>query len=169
LDVGAFFQIGERINYAPPPMEAPFLGNTHDAFVRVALRPNARLTFEQTYIFTQLDAKDAVDTAAGRVFANHLTRSKFSLQLTRALSLRVIGDYAAVDATPALTSIGSNRRVTGDVLATYQLNPFTALYIGYTSNFEPAEDSQPAGLRQIADWPAITRQFFAKVSYGIRF
>jgi hypothetical protein len=130
LDVSAFYQAGDRINYAPPPARAPFLADARDAFVRITLRPNARLAFEQTYILTRLNDDGAAVGSDGHVFTNHLARSKLSVQMTRSLSLRVIGDYGNVLASQALTSIESHHTATADVLATYQLNPFTAVYVG---------------------------------------
>jgi hypothetical protein len=129
------------------------------------------VTVDQTLIFTRLDASNGVrGTNGGRVFSNHLARSKVSLQVTRGLSVRVIGDYGAVLATRDLTSIESRRRATADVLGTFQVNPFTALHIGYTSGFENAgDDAEATGLWRIIDLPPVNRQAFAKISYGIRF
>jgi hypothetical protein len=92
------------------------------------------------------------------------------VQLTRALSLRAIADYGQTRATAALTAIGSGRRATGDVLVTYQVNPFTAVHVGYTAAFD---DSGERGNQAYTLWdafqlPARSSQAFAKVSYGIR-
>jgi hypothetical protein len=126
--------------------------------------------FEQTYIFTRLSASGMAGTTSD-VFTNHLARSKVSVQVTRGLSVRVIGDYGTVLAAPALTSIESRRRATADVLATNQVNPFTAMYFGYTSLFD---DVGLVGLggegpRGTFELPVVSRQLFAKVSYGMRF
>jgi hypothetical protein len=112
-----------------------------------------------------------LDAAATHVYTNQLARSKVSLQLTRELSLRAIGDYSDVSAAPALTSIESRRRMTADVLATYQVNPFTALYLGYTSVLDDIGQIDPEALGGVRRFglPIVSRQLFAKLSYGIRF
>jgi len=63
------------------------------------------------------------------------------------------------------------QRLTGDVLATYLLNPGTALYVGYTDRREnlALEPTTPPILRR-TDSPGLVagRQVFLKASYLIR-
>jgi hypothetical protein len=63
-------------------------------------------------------------------------RSKLNYQFNRELSLRAIFDYNAVLPNSLLVNLEREKRITTDFLLTYLLNPGTALYIGYTDNYE---------------------------------
>jgi hypothetical protein len=173
MELAGFFQVGTRINYAPAAGLAPFLGDTTDAFVRVTLRPAARVALEQSYIFSRLEAATSSTGAphTGRTFSNHLARSKIGLQVTRQLSLRTILDYGTIVSDPSLTLIESRRRLSADLLATYQLNPWTALYVGYTEGLEDLATAtgEFLNLRRTAGLYRTDRQVFAKASYVVRF
>ena len=49
------------------------------------------------------------------VFVNHLIRSRFNYQFSRALSVRLIIDYNGVLQNPALISLDRQKRITLDV------------------------------------------------------
>jgi hypothetical protein len=173
MEVAGFVQAGTRINYAPPPGVPPFLGDTADAFTRVTVRPAAAIAFEQTYVFTSLraTASSAGAPRTGPVFSNHLFRSRLSLQVSRALSVRTILDYVTIRSDAGLTTIGELRRVSPDILVTYQLNPWTAMYGGYMTSSEHlgAEGGDVTDLRRPAGWQTTGRQVFVKASYVVRF
>lgn len=171
MELAGFFQRGTRINYAPAEGLTPFLGQTTDAFARVTFRPAARLAIEQSYIFTRLESTASSEGAphTGRIFAHQIARSRVSLQVTRALSVRAILDYNNIASDERLTAIAPGTRVRADLLGTFQLNPWTALYIGYTEGLEDIESGDSLGLRRRADWYRSARQVFAKVSYVLRF
>ena len=173
MELAGFFQRGTRINYAPAPGLTPFLGDTTDAFVRVTVRPAARFALEQSYIFTRLESTASSEGAphTGRIFSNHLARSKLSLQVTRSLTLRAILDYGRISSDERLTTIASGTRVSADFLATFQLNPWTALYVGYTEGLQDIEPQTGdfLRLRRTADLYRTNRQVFAKASYVVRF
>jgi len=106
------------------------------------------------------------------IFNNHLMRSQLNYQFTRPLSLRLILDYNAVLPNASLIALDRTKRVTGDILLTYLVHPGTALYVGYTDRREnlALDDAFPGGLR-LTRSPGVStgRQFFAKVSYLLRF
>jgi hypothetical protein len=173
IELAGFFQSGTRINYAPAAGLTPFLGDTTDAFARVTLRSAARFALEQSYIFTRLESTASSEGAphTGKIFSNHLARSKVSLQATRALSLRAILDYGRISSDERLTTIVLGTRVSTDFLATFQLNPWTTLYVGYTEGL--ADIERETGdflrLRRTADLYRTARQVFAKASHVVRF
>jgi hypothetical protein len=106
------------------------------------------------------------------VFVNHLLRSRLNYQYNRQLSLRVIVDYNALLNNPALFDSSRQKRVTGDVLLTWLLNPGTAVYLGYTDTLE--NEALLAGtpntvLRTNLPSTTTQRQLFAKISYLFRF
>jgi hypothetical protein len=103
---------------------------------------------------------------------NHLLRSRLNYQFTRELSLRVIVDYNATLPNAALIDLDRQKRVTGDVLLTYLIHPGTALYLGYTDQLENlglVPGVPPTTVRLPFPSTTVGRQFFAKVSYLLRF
>jgi hypothetical protein len=173
MQLSGFLQRGTRINYAPANGIAPFLGRTTDAFCNITLRPAAPIAFEQSYILTRLDAAESLGgpRETGVIFSNRLARSKLNLQLTRELSLRAILDYGTIASNPSLSSIESQTHLRGDLLATYQLNPWTALYVGYTEGLEDLdmETGQRLNVRPRGSFYRTDRQLFTKASGVIRF
>ena len=108
-------------------------------------------------------------TANASVFINHLTRTRINYQFTRALSLRMIVDYNGVLENASLIDLQRQKRITGDALLTYLIHPGTALYVGYTDQLQNLGLFNGTVLP--IGFPSTTtaRQFFAKVSYLIRF
>lgn len=130
------------------------------------------MALEQTYIFTRLESTSSGGAPyAGKIFSNHIARVKLSLQATRELSLRAILDYSTTAADPQLTTIESGTRTVADLLATFQINPWTALYLGYTAGLEDIGDDlgHQLGLRRTVGLYRTARQLFAKASYVVRF
>ena len=106
------------------------------------------------------------------IFSNTIERSTVNYQFTRALSLRAIIDYNAVLPNTGLVSLERTKRLTGDVLVTYLLNPGTAVYVGYTDRFENLiiDRTVPPSLRRtISPLNGVGRQLFVKASYLFRF
>lgn len=99
-------------------------------------------------------------------------RSKLNYQFTRQFSLRAILDYEAVLPNPSLVALEREKRFTTDILATYLVNPGTALYVGYTDRYDNlvVDPTLPPRLRRIVSPTTSTgRQFFIKASYLFRF
>ena len=174
------FSKGTRTNYDPAGSLPAFYGQGSEAQTTVTLRPTAKIKVDEIYYLTRLTTR--ADSFAGlfpapvtrptAVFVNHLLRSRMNYQFTRELSLRVIVDYNATLPNAALFSLDRQKRIAGDVLLTYLLHPGTALYLGYTDQLENlalAPGSPPTAVR--LPFPSTTtgRQFFAKVSYLLRF
>ncbi len=145
----------------------------------LTLRPVSRLRVQQTYLYTRLDTDaprpigaDAASVAAGsRIFSNHILRTYATYQLTRELSVRAIADYEAVEPDTRLVQLDDDRRLAVDILATYLVNPWTAVYVGYTDRFENLQLLEPGrppvrggGIRT-----SVGRQIFVKVSYLLRY
>lgn len=175
---------GTGINFVPGGRLAPFLADSMTVRAGVSFRPVARLTYDQTYIFTGLTTRPGVGPAGvapgRRILGNHLARARVNLQITREWSLRAIVDYNAIARDPALVALDPRKRFTADLLLTYQRNPWTAVYVGYTDNYEnlavgssPDEPvAQAAGLASRwlpAPTTSVGRQLFVKTSYVVRF
>jgi hypothetical protein len=129
LGVSGSYNWGGAINYFPASGLEPFRANSKNANVGLNFRPSTRFRFEQTYIYNRLttsfDPSLSGNHSKASIFNNHIMRSKLNYQFNRELSLRAIFDY-----------LEREKRITTDFLLTYLLNPGTALYIGYTDNYE---------------------------------
>ncbi len=167
---------GTDINYSPGPGLAPFLANSVNSSLTVTLRPVPRLRLDEIYLYTRLGTRRGFtpqgfsDSIA--IFNNHLVRTRLNYQFSKALSLRLIQDYSATLSNPALVSNAPFKRLTGDVLLTYLLNPGTALYVGYTDRYDNValDLTTPPMLRPTPSPTTSTaRQFFVKVSYLFRY
>jgi hypothetical protein len=173
LELSTFVQAGSAINFVPAPGLQPFEGRTRYATTTATLRPTSRLRVDQTYIYNRLAAGEGAPPASARgatVFTNHLLRSKIIYQFTRELSVRAILDYNAVLPDSTLVSLARDKRLTADLLATYLINPWTAVYVGYTDGYANLTLDPLAGaVRRTAGLGASTaRQLFIKTSYLLR-
>ena len=175
LAVDATAGLGTEINYDPAKGLDPFLGNAQEAEVTLTLRPSPQLRFDQTFIYNRLTTRSGsrppLDSTSSHVFENPLVRWKLNYQISRALSLRAIVDYDAVWPNASFVKLDREQQVTGDVLATYLLNPGTALYVGYTNQQENlALETGPPSILRRTNYPGLAtgRQFFFKISYLIR-
>jgi hypothetical protein len=174
LGVEAEYMWGTGINYYPAPGIAPFLGRSESAEVGATLRPSARLRLDQRYLFSRLATRDGGGSGDGReagdIFNNHILRTWVNYQFSRELTGRLIVDYEAVLPNGALVSLDREKRVRFDALATFMVNPWTAVYVGYTDAYE--------NWRRPVDRPivrgggpttSVGRQVFVKVSYLFRY
>ena len=164
LDWG--YSWGTRIDYNTPTGLNAFLGKGRELQANLTFRPVSRLKWDEIYYYTELR------TNSETVFVNHLIRSRFNYQFTRALSLRTIVDYNATLQNPLLITLDRQKKITGDVLLTYLIHPGTAFYLGYTDSLENLAllPGNPFTTARIG-FPSTTtqRQFFAKISYLFRF
>jgi hypothetical protein len=160
---------GTRINYDAPVGEIPFLAGRTSVAATVTVRPTRGLRVDNTYLLLRLH-----DRAGGQGAMNdHIIRSKWNYQFTRALSFRFIGQYEGVLTNPSFTSLKTAKNFNADFLITYLVRPSTALYIGYNSNLENVLSPLGAdpngellrGTRFVNDG----RNLFVKASYLFRF
>src|SRR2546430_10055013 len=101
-----------------------------------------------------------------------ILREKLNYQFSRALSLRTIVDYSAVDRDSTLSRVDLERRWAVDVLLTYLVNPGTALYVGYRDGYENLAilpGTPPTLARTDDPTTSIGRQVFVKMSYLLQF
>jgi len=168
------YRQGTEINFDPAPGLDPFLAEGRELSATLALRPSPRLSLDQTWLYSGLRERPASvppGNRPGSIFDNALMRWKLNYQFSRPLSLRAIVDYELVSPNPTLVDLERERRLGVDVLATYLLNPGTALYAGISDQREnlALDATSPPWLRR-TDSPGLStgRQFFFKASYLIR-
>jgi hypothetical protein len=176
LGIRASVSFGTGVNFFPAAGLPPFLADATGGLLQLTFRPVPRLRIDQSYIYSRLavraDSLPAGAAAGTAIFNHHLTRSRLNYQFTRELSLRVIVDYSAVLPNQDLVALGRTKRLAGDVLLTYLINPGTALHLGYTDIYDnlALEPGTPPQLRRIGSPTTSTgRQFFAKLSYLLRY
>ncbi len=174
LEASAGLERGGEINLFPSADVAPFLARATEGSLSLIFKPVPPLRIDQTYIFTGLSTREGlVDFPAGRVIVdNHIWRSRASYQFTRRLSLRAILDYSAVLPERSLIALDREKTFTADALVTYLVNPWTAVYAGYTDGYGNVEiDPLSRDRLRVTDsvFHSTGRQVFVKLSYLLRF
>jgi hypothetical protein len=174
LALSAALRSGTDINFFPADGLEPFIGASTMARGSLTLRPMPHVIYDLTYVYSRLNtsARSSVDRVQPGmpIFSNHIIRSRVNYQFTRELSLRAIVDYNGVARDASLVSLDPGRRVAADLLGTYLVNPWTAVYVGYTDAYENLllePDVRPlsSGFRATSTG----RQFFVKLGYLWRF
>jgi hypothetical protein len=174
LETSAQLERGDEINFYPSAGLLPFLADSTTAEASLTLKPFERLRLDQTYLFTRLATRgDSQQVSPGAVIVdNHIWRSRASYQFTRNLSLRAILDYSAVLPDRELIDLEREKRFSADMLVTYLVNPWTALYVGYTDGYGNVE-IDPVSRDRLrptqSPFHSTGRQVFVKMSYLLRF
>lgn len=161
--------LGSAVNFSPGPGRAPSLADrSFDGRFKVRYQPVAPLTIEARYLLSRL--RDP-ETDAG-IFVNHIVRARIGWQFSRALSLRVIAQYDRLKPNASLSSLEDRRALNADVLVAYQVNPWTALYVGYNGNAQNLALIESDGTRRLdrtdRGWLNDSGQVFLKFSYLFR-
>jgi Domain of unknown function (DUF5916)/Carbohydrate family 9 binding domain-like len=171
VTVQGYYQWGDGVNFVPPLNQPPVLQNEDLGNLLVSFLPAHRLKIDNTYLYERLRDR----TTGASVFDNHILRSKWNWQFNQQLSVRVILQYNATLANPALTSLQTTKQLNTDFLITYLVHPGTAIYVGYNSdlqNYDPSLNVDPTTFniqRTRNGYINDSRQFFVKVSYLFRF
>jgi hypothetical protein len=166
VNLQGYYSWGNSVNFVPAPSQQPFLAKSDSSQITISLLPITSLKIDNTYLFDRLR-----DPASGvAIFNNHIIRSKWNWQFNQELSMRVILQYTATLANPALTSLDSTKQFNADFLVTYLLHPGTAIYVGYNSDLQNLALDPVNGLHRTSrSYMNDSRQFFVKISYLFRF
>jgi hypothetical protein len=122
----------------------PKVGRGLNAGASLTIKPVQRLVIQPSIDYASLyDIKTDEEFYSGFIL-----RSSFKVQLTRALSVRLITQYDDFD-----------ERLDLEPLVSYQVNPFSVFYIGSTHDFGRLGENS---LRPVE------RQVFFKFQYLIR-
>ncbi|MCH6554667.1 MAG: hypothetical protein IH793_10985, partial [Acidobacteria bacterium] len=169
VSVSGFAGTGKGINFAPPAGRESFLANTRDATFTLTLRPLTPLRIDNSYLFSRLRDRDT----GASIFNNNILRSRWNWQFSRELSVRFILQYDATLANPDLTALETTKNINADILITYLVNPWTALFVGYNGNAQNLDVVPTATGAQIVRprrrFINDAKQFFVKFSYLLRF
>jgi hypothetical protein len=158
----------EGINFEPVEGVLPFSADETSFNIETRLRPLRRLQMRNLYLYTQLKSKEGPV-----IFDDHIVSIRTNYQFTKALSLRLIVQYEATIVNSDLTSLEDRRNLNGDVLVTYMVNPWTALYVGYNGNRQNLsfidDINPPSVIRTQGTFMNDANQFFMKFSYLLHF
>lgn len=127
------------------PGEPPVLGTGTFAGLWASVKPIDRLTIEPSVSYQDLRSPDDEE-----LYAGYIARTRFQLQFTRELSLRLVTQY--VDFGDGQVSI--------EPLLMYRLNPFSIFYVGMTDRYADFGDD--------FGYAETDRQFFVKLQYLLR-
>jgi hypothetical protein len=161
-----------------PNGQLPITGD--EVFINhtMSVKPTGHLEIDNTYILDRV-LNGAAHHAS---FNNHIIRSQWNYQFTRALSLRAIMQYNGLLANPTYSSLQTAKSLSTDFLITYLVHPGTAVYVGYNNNLQNYIPSlclpvagqtvgcDPNGVGLVRGNRLINdgRVFFVKVSYLFR-
>ena len=168
---------GENINYYPADGLEPFLADGTSVEVGATVRPLSQLRVDLAYIYSGLTTKPGTPLPAGisggTIFTDHIVRTRVNYQFSKALSGRVIFDYETVNPNTALVDLERERRFNADVLFTYMVNPWTAVYVGYTDAYQNGPGAVSPLLRPMSSGSepltSVGRQVFVKISYLLKY
>ena len=160
---------GNEVNHSPAVGQEASMQSWSSTDLALTVRPLTRLSIANRYFFTRLADRQTGAT----IFNDHIIRSRWNWQFTRELAIRFILQYDSVLVNPEFTSLEKRKNINTDVLFSYQLNAWTALYVGYNGNAQNI-DLVPTstGSRIVRTEHGFIndgRQFFAKFSYLVRF
>ena len=122
---------GSSVNYAPPAGEGPVPVNVGSDQLNFDVKPVKGLNLSSSYEFDRFTQPDT----GAVTYDNHQIVERWNLQMDRAWSLNLIGEYLATLPNAAYTSVANNKDVYGNLLLTYLPHPGTAFYLGFTTDY----------------------------------
>lgn len=153
---------GTRINYVSPEGVAPGLADFMKLTATIAVRPLSGLSISNSYLLDRNRSR----VESRNIYSSQILRTTWNWQITKELSVRLIGQYDGLTADHSLSSTKTRHNINADFLASYVLHPGTAIHIGYNSNMRRPE--AVPGVREDDRYINDSRQFFVKVSYLVR-
>lgn len=161
---------GSRVNLIPPAAAPPAVADLSSVSAELSWRLTSGILFTGTYLSEQLREQHGARDTAFRV---EIARARLDWQLARRLSLRFIVQQEEIYANARLTRLNSSLKLDADVLASYLLNPWTAVYVGWNGVFDERlllDSTMPPSIaRTLGDLRLSDRQFFIKVSRLFQF
>jgi hypothetical protein len=161
------YAFGNDVNFVPAEGQPLEQSNFNSAELELIMRPFSRLQVRSSYLYTGLQTLDDET-----IFNDHILSVRSNYQFTKEFSLRLILQYESTLVNPSLTSLEDRRNLNADVLFTYMVNPWTALYVGYNGNRQNVslieEFGSPQLIRTRGTLLNDANQFFLKFSYLIR-
>ncbi|MEQ1871976.1 MAG: hypothetical protein ABL961_18310, partial [Vicinamibacterales bacterium] len=164
--IAAAYEGGTDINRRPAVGRLPHLVDRRATEVEVSLKPGRYVAVSETYLRTHLYQRGEVG-GSRTVLANDILRSKLNVHFSRALSVRAIVDYERVAPNPVFSAVSRKQPMSLDILGSFELNPGTAVYVGYVDRLEPEGTDAPLPWNPAVR--SVGRQAFVKVSWLFRY
>lgn len=165
LSVDGRIALGTAPNFVPAEGDLPYLTDAVNGSLGLTWRPLSQLRIDQTYLLRELSDRNDGEL----VFSSEVWRLRANWQFNRFWSLRAIVQYDVLDTNTTKTSLASSENVNGDILVTYLLNPWTALYVGTNLNYRDrqllATEDGPIIVHRDGDLRRDADQVFVKFSY----
>lgn len=168
FDVNGRVEWRDWINFVPAEGQSPEEADELRTTLNVNLRPGLRHVIETRYLRTVLEEREG----GGTIFVNDIVRTRWNWQLTTKFSMRTILQYDDTRSDPELTSLDDSENLNADFLLTYLVNPWTAVYAGYNSNYrnvELVENESGGEVIRTGSLDNDSEQIFVKASYLYRF
>jgi hypothetical protein len=165
--IGGTTSFGHRINFEPVGDRPPHSADWFQSALSSSYRPSDQVTINLDLIYSNFDDRETGEP----VLDDLIGRLRVNWQLTRAMSLRAIVQHEDTDTNPQQTVLETRRNWNFDLLFTYRVNAWTAVYAGYNQN------RQNLALEDITGTNVLTRsddlirdseQFVIKFSYFLR-
>jgi len=145
-------------------------GNEYSYSIGVNFKPIDRILIEPNYRYL----KSNHTVTDGELFENYVMRTRLRYQATKALSLRLVVQYAFREMLYPVD--GQNVKLKSrhwdiDPLITFRLSPFSVFYIGTTLDYDPLPSDPFPFVSPTPDpdyspsWGLSSRQFFMKLQY----
>jgi hypothetical protein len=158
---------GRRINFAPVGGQPPQSADWFQSVLSSSYRPSDQVTINLDLIHSNFDDRETgepiLDDLIGRVRVNW--------QLTPAMSLRAIVQHEDTDTNPQQTVLETRTNWNFDLLFTYRVNAWTAVYAGYNQNRQNLALEDIGGtnvLTRSSDLIRDSEQFVIKFTYFFR-
>lgn len=157
-------KVGNAINFRPLPGLEPRAATAVETQVAFTYRPVTQLTVDTSATFTTLDD----EATSSKVFDDVVAQVRLNWQFNRDFSLRAIVQHERTDTNPLQTTISDRENWNYDLLFTYRINPWTAVYLGYNTNRANLEIEDFDNMRRIIRTDGLqtdSEQFLLKISY----
>jgi len=130
LGLEAEFEWGDAVNYAPLEGTSPFSADAEKGGIELIFKPLQNLNIGLNYLFSDLmqNQNHAI------IFSNQIYRNRVDWQLSRQMSLRAIVELSRIKTDQEMTFLKEREILNTDILLTYKINPWTAIYLGYNTN-----------------------------------
>ena len=159
--------IGTRINFSPLPGEKPEAVDWMGSSLEMSYRPLSQLSIDTTFLYNRFDDEDS----GALVVEDFIGRARINWQFSKELSMRTIVQYERTEPNPLETTINDRKNWNVDLLLTYRVNPWTAIYLGYNQNRQNLlidENNGTPTLIRTDDLHKDSEQLILKVSYLFR-
>lgn len=132
IAVGLIGYAGRVVNYQPAANLGPSPVGVQSGHLNLEVKPLQPLDLSNSYEYDRFTDPDSGNVA----YTNHQLVTRWNWQMNKAWSFNWIGEYLATLPDARYTALANSKDVFTDVLLTYLPHPGTALYAGYTTDFQ---------------------------------